>query len=417
MKKKLFTLTILLLLLTSLALIAEEEKKAVPFISGLKAESRFGKVRLSWNNPANFDQYITIYRSTKVIKSESALKEATKLITLKEKVEEYIDSPHYGSYYYTLLITSKFTGKDNIIFIPFRNYTSKAVTIERSEKFQLTSLTASAETSSIHLEWEFETESRAEKELHIYRSTSPITDEAGLEKALKVAATSIHKRSYVDSPAPNIRYYYALFPADTEELFFTVGVNTTSEGLSISARHDLLNRFNIDTFIPLPLLTFKNDPKSGRNFIDPMLLKSPKKIKYKKKVASIIAGYKEQHTELHKAHESELTALTAHLPFHMLNDEALFEAEAFESEYSRAISLIRAENYDDALTLLEGLLEQSLSETLLKRVAYYTGAIYYNKGSFYKAYIYLVLPFSDYRREILPYIESIYFNIYYSLER
>lgn len=417
MKSYLFTFTTLLLTLFLAMPLLSQEKKAVPFVSQLSAEAAFGKVRLSWKNPANFEQYISIYRSSTVIEDENSLKKATKIITLKEGEEEYIDSPQYGSYYYTLLVTSKFTQKDNIIFIPFRNYTTRPVTIEKGEYFEITSLSASIESSSIILEWDFKSESKAEKNLYIYRHTLPINEREALKGATKIANISIHKRSHIDSPPPNIRYYYALFLEDAGELTFVENVNITAEPISINGHYDALSRFDIDSFIPLPLLTFKNDPRSGRRFIDPMLLKSPKRIKYKKSVAKVIDSYKTEHKELFLEHEKEISLKSSHLPFHILSDEELYESKAFESEYSEAITLIKNSRYDEALPILESLLNESLSEELLKRVAYYTGAIYYHKGSFYKSYIYLVLPYESYRREVLPYLQSIYFNIYYSLER
>jgi len=86
-------------------------------------------------------------------------------------------------------------------------------------------------------------------------------------------------------------------------------------------------------------------------------------------------------------------------------------------EYNKAIELIKGNDYNNALYLLEELLIETIPQNLFKRISYYIGMIYYLNGDYYQSYLYFVLCLEDFRKEILPYITSIYLNIFSTLER
>ena len=62
----------------------------------------------------------------------------------------------------------------------------------------------------------------------------------------------------------------------------------------ISSRELIFPDFSIDNFIPLPLLSITNDPKSGKMFLDPQILKNPIKVNYNKKVRKILHSNKKK---------------------------------------------------------------------------------------------------------------------------
>ncbi len=251
----------------------------------------------------------------------------------------------------------------------------------------------------------------------IYRNTEPIKSNDVLMTSIKIGTLDIKAKLYVDVPISNIDYYYAIFVEGDIEKTFIPDVNISTNPVAIVKSNETFPDFSINNFIPLPLLAIKNDPKSGKYFLDPQILKNPKKIDYTDNVKKIINNYRLQFnnvfTDFMKNKQKDLQ----YLGFHILNNEDIYVPEEYKLEYNNAISYIKNKKYNLALNILEEIINEILPDDLLQRVSYYVGLIYYTKSDFYMSYVYLILAYDSYRKEVLPYLESIYLKIFEKLER
>ncbi|MCK4796794.1 MAG: hypothetical protein KAT05_05390 [Spirochaetes bacterium] len=398
--------------------IFSAETIEAPFVSKLTFEVSNEKVLLKWQNPVDFDQHLTIYRSNTVINSTQKLLNAKSIALLKQKNEKYIDTPpNYGNHYYAVIITNKSSNEDNIVLVPFRNYTQKPSVIVKRKCFEITKFSANLKKISIALEWQYKTDSESTKKIMIYRNTEPIKSNDVLMTSIKIGTLDIKAKLYVDVPISNIDYYYAIFVEGDIEKTFIPDVNISTNPVAIVKSNETFPDFSINNFIPLPLLAIKNDPKSGKYFLDPQILKNPKKIDYTDNVKKIINNYRLQFnnvfTDFMKNKQKDLQ----YLGFHILNNEDIYVPEEYKLEYNNAISYIKNKKYNLALNILEEIINEILPDDLLQRVSYYVGLIYYTKSDFYMSYVYLILAYDSYRKEVLPYLESIYLKIFEKLER
>lgn len=387
------------------------------FVSNITVTHSDSKILLKWKNPDDLFKEINIYRSNAIINSIDSLKNATKIATLKNKENSYIDIPDdYGEYYYAILIKNK-EGIENLIFIPFRNYTLNPIVIEKKEKYEIIKFSAKSNNKNIILEWDYKSDlnEKSDVMVMIYRNITPITNEEILTNSIKIAQINIKDKTYIDYPIANINYYYAIFIQDEEQKRFIPDVNITINPLSIKGSSEIFFDFSIDSFIPLPILSFFNDPATGKNFKDPQILKIPQLIKYNQKIKDIISNDKNKFYDILK--ESNIKNNTIPLDFNMLKDEELFEAKNYKIEYNRALLFIRNKDYDNALNTLEEILIENPLDYLKVRISYYIATIYYIKGDYYKAYIYYIFSYNDFHKEIEPYLESISNIIFKKLER
>lgn len=411
-------LILLLINIFIFQIISAVESINPPFISKLTFDVSNCKVLLNWQNPPSFSQNISIFRSKNIIDNTSKLLKSERIATLANKEEKYIDSPEeYGDYYYALIITEKSTNEDKVILVPYRNYTLRPAVILKSDFFKINSFTVTSKNTYIRLDWNYQSDSDSNIKILLYRYTQPINNLDLLNNSIKIGTLDINSKIYVDVPASNIEYYYAIFLEGQKIKEFQPGINISDNPVSIKSTHEIFPDFSIDNFIPLPLLSINNDPKSGKIFLDPQILKNPKKIPYEKKINEIINKSHENFNEIYNNYIKEKQEKLQLLNFHLLNTEEIYEPKEYVNEYNNALNYIKKTEYDKALVIFQELIKEILPEDLLKRVSYYMGMIYYSKGNFYISYLYLIYPYDNYRKEILPYLNSIYLNIFNALER
>ncbi|MCG8570503.1 MAG: hypothetical protein MJB14_10220 [Spirochaetes bacterium] len=410
-----FKYIVFLFLFFSFHLFADEV--TVPFVSSLRAKVTFGKVQLQWKNPDNFKKHLVIYRSTQPINSTNELKKATQIVTLRNREEYYVDTPPYGTYYYAILIKNRINQKLSIIFIPYRNYITRGIVIKKVDIFRLTSLQVKVQNEALLLNWDYFADTTADKNVMIYRYTLPITDEQRLDEAIIIAKTSIKDKQYLDRTLANIHYYYAIVPEEVPLEGFFPDVNMTIDPAVIPKTVQPIDYFDIDSFVPLPLLAINNDPKSGKPFLDPMILKSPDKKKYQNKTKEIIDQITKKHRDTYQVFQNKKHTELKHLDFQFLEDEGIFINQTDHQAYKNIIQNLRIKEYDKAESGLKLLIEEPLPDQLYYRVSYYLGMLYYHQGNFYHSYLYLIIPYEKYRKQILPYLESISYTIFELLER
>jgi hypothetical protein len=411
---------IILFIFININIYSENDIKAV-FVSNFDVISSDGKALLSWKNPSNFNDNITIYKSGEIIDTESKISKASKIITLKNNEEKYIDTLSPGNNFYAVLITGRVTNMDYLVLIPYRNFNSTPVLLAEDDitddVYKITKCSASSNKTSIIFDWNYATDSQRLARVVIYRNVSPISSDAVLNTSIKISTSSIDSKIFVDVPISGINYYYAVFIENEKNKQFVPGVSYTTNPVYIEKKAESIENFSSDSFIPLPLLTLQNDPTTGKKFNDPQILKNPQKINYNAKLNDIIKNYKKDFSVQYDRVIQENKDKVKHLDFKFLNDEAIYNAGDYTSEYSKIISLLKSKDYDKSLDIIEQLVIDTIPNDLESRLEYYAGMIYYINEDYYRSYLNLILSYDNYRNEVIPYLDSIYYIIFSTLER
>jgi len=406
---------IYLILLFSSNFLFSFEKIDALFVSNISFDIADGKALISWKNPDNFKDLISIYRSDSKIENEERLLKSQKIATLSKNEDKFIDNPGKGVFYYAVIITGKESKKDNIILVPFRNFNVTPIEIKDPEVFTIKKIRALSNKYSITIEWENDNKDYKNRNVILYRSSEPIRKEDVLKKAIKIANLNIESKYYVDIPIPKINYYYAIFVENEPKTKFEADVNITKDPVFIESKTDLMNNFTLDNFIPLPLLSFENDPKTGLYFKDGQILKSPQKINYSNELLKIIENFKKD--PVYSKYSKEKKESLKDIGFIMLKDEDIYTPKDYINEYETILSLLKKGDFKNSKFLLEQTMTEILPKDILKRCSYYLGVIYYLEKKYNLSYIQFSYSYSDFSKEILPYVASITNKLFDNLER
>jgi len=413
--KKIF---FILILISFQLLIFSQNNINAPFVSKLTSEITDGKILLKWQNPENFNEYITIYRSNTIIDTKEKLLKAAKINVLKNKEEKYVDTPtETGNYFYAVIITKKSTNHDEEFLIRYRNYTISSSIISQDDFFQITKLSVLSVNSYNKINWEYEHSGTDNAKIMIYRNTEQINSADKIASSIKIATVDINTKLYIDVPVSNIPYYYAIFLEGEVVKVFTPEINFTTQSFIVNKKMELLNNFSFEDFTPLPLLVLKNDPESGKFFLDRQILTNPKKVSYKKNTQEIIENDKNKYKDLYDKYSNNYQKALQTINFKILNNEDIYEPNEYKVEYKSAIGFIRNKDFISSQKIFEEIIKNILPDELMERVSYYLGLIYYQNGDFYKSYMYLIYSNEKYKNEVNSYLKSIELNIFSKLER
>lgn len=210
-----------------------------PFVSRLRVAVRDPQVRLTWRDAEDLENgTYEIYRHTSEINQDS-IDEATLVATVEAGTETYLDTPLVeGNYFYAVLARSS-EGESYRIFVPFRNVTIRSVTVQQLETEE--DLAASIYDISTQIQDDavivrFDP-SRSGRNLIVYRSTVPFTQETDLTAVTRLDQFDSTTRRFADYPVPGIDYYYAVLDSIlVQNGTYTIqsGENTTAAPVRIS---------------------------------------------------------------------------------------------------------------------------------------------------------------------------------------
>jgi hypothetical protein len=326
--------------------------------------------------------------------------------------------PEEGSYYYAIFLQDKVGEKIDIVFNNFRNFTNTPAIVVKEEIIKISSLTATSFASYVVLKWEYKSSVKSTlKKASIYRNIKPILNDDDKNASIKIASVDCALNSYTDVPLSNVDYYYGVFIENEKNISYIPNVNVTVSPIFIESNNESDNSYFSDFFVPLPLLSFTTNPKNGENFTGSGIFKTPYKIKYNNITAGIIENDKLKFLDVYnKCKKNELNNLKK-IPIKLLSNEEYFEPEEFKSEYQTAIKLFRSNNYSESLSIFENLLTEKLASGLKIRVLYYIGVIKYFFGEYNMSLLYLLTPNDTYKKEVSPYINSIYAIVFPTFER
>ncbi|MCL1817958.1 MAG: hypothetical protein FWG35_03440 [Spirochaetaceae bacterium] len=182
-----------------------------PFVNRLKAAVRGPQVKLTWRDSADLSADYLVYRHTREITPEN-FKQAALVVRVERGQELYIDAPpETGTFFYAVLaVTPEGTVYD--VFIPFRNKTTTGIVIDSTLSEEelaaaLTFIAARAEDDKIVVTF---AASRADRDLMLFRSTSPILSSGELLITREARRVKSLETRITDYPVAGIPYYYAL---------------------------------------------------------------------------------------------------------------------------------------------------------------------------------------------------------------
>jgi len=182
-----------------------------PFVSRLKARATEQQVTLTWRKSQDVEGFYLIYRSREEITQET-FDRAEFVARIESSAESYTDYPLYEvEQFYAVLIEDD-TGKVYSVFIPFRNKTTSAVSVEapiREEALAavITGLRAAPQGEAVNISFEA---SRMDRELMLFRSARPLRDVEDLIEAVSPVVLDPGVTSYTDRPIAGVGYYYAV---------------------------------------------------------------------------------------------------------------------------------------------------------------------------------------------------------------
>ncbi|MDR3200888.1 MAG: hypothetical protein LBT68_05460 [Spirochaetales bacterium] len=228
-----------------------------PFVSRLKAAVKGTQVKLTWQDADDQTVDYVIYRHTQEITARN-FSEATMVVRLMRGLGVYIDTPpQVGEFFYAVLSISPWGILYNTL-IPFRNKTSAGTRVETTMPVQelaagISQLAARAEQNGIVITF---TASRADRNLMLFRSTSPIFLPAQILAARGARRIKSVETRIVDFPVPGIPYYYALLDQEllnAGDITLEIGRNTTTEPAEIPLKEESFARmFPLDENSPSP---------------------------------------------------------------------------------------------------------------------------------------------------------------------
>lgn len=203
-----------------------------PFASRLRISIRDPQVRLTWVDADDVAGPYRIYRHTEQITART-FPEALLVATVEAGTQSYIDAPpEPGAYHYAIVAVAG-DGSPYAIFVPYRNTTFSAVTVEdvatvEERAVRVTGIEVFAERSTIIISYGSD---QAGRELVIYRSPAPFEGAQSIDSAGVVATVTSAVESVVDYPVPGVPYYYAVADAALVAegaVEFQPGVNATA---------------------------------------------------------------------------------------------------------------------------------------------------------------------------------------------
>ncbi len=171
-----------------------------------------------------------------------------------------------GAYFYAVLTRDE-DGTLYDFFIPASNSTLAPVQAQPQPVAQpvaITSFDAMTRNDAVIVTW---TATAPNRQLVLYRSTSPFMDLSSLVSAIVVSTFKDDGAPYVDYPVPGVPYYYAIIDDDSLRagtVRFKDSANTNRIPVEIPSQYENVKRASVPALRPMPLpwLNVTEEPES-----------------------------------------------------------------------------------------------------------------------------------------------------------
>jgi TolA-binding protein len=391
-----------------------------PFVSRLKAAVRGPQVKLTWQDTPGPMEYV-IYRHTQEITREN-LFEAVMVARVNRGVQVYIDAPpKSGAFFYAVLALTPQGGVHDV-FIPFRNKTTLSITVQNTlpeEKLAaiISQLAAKTEQEEIVISF---TSSRADRDLMLFRSTSPILSPAQLLATREVRQVKSVETRIVDFPVSGIPYYYALVDREllaNGNITLEAGQNTTVEPAQIPLREGVPSARTESSAAASGYISSVETPQGtpGRPIPLPYYILDSK-ISANETLKQPASAYIPVYRRLSLAAEKAAQAI---LPQTALPPEAgmqpvLLEADATEGfrkeDYTLGTVLGGAfaeKDWGEAEKLLTHFMNMHISDEARIRAHFYRGQALFFQKRYNESFMEFLLALDAYYTDIQPWLSNI----------
>ena len=382
------------------------QQSSLLFVSRVAAVPETSSVKITWQDPNDESDFrLLILRYTSEITKEN-VKEVKAIAVVEKGEQNYTDfPPDTSEYYYAVLIQDE-SGIAQDVLIAFRNKTTTAVKISEVQnneaaKAEIKEIKAVAKSDAILLTY---TASRLDRELIIYRSTSPIIENNDLVGAILIDSVSSDILSYTDRPIPGIPYYYAVFDA----VSLKIGKPRLTHGQNILSVPVEIQLADISTQTgayqntraqPLPFLQLNDSIQTGESLrsslpfstIETMPLSADTRVA----VESLLKS-----KEVSLSIDPEPTIL----PPDVINPD---NADPYALSGILTATFLN-EAYEDAEIVLRSYLGIKRSEELTSRAHFYIGQCYYFLGKYREAFIEFLFAEDIYYAESQVWIDILY---------
>ncbi|MFP4363757.1 MAG: hypothetical protein ACLFR1_07785 [Spirochaetia bacterium] len=396
--------------ITITSLVSQSNEVFAPFVSRLSVAKQEDGILISWRDSDDVsDEEYLIYRHTEEI-TEQNFENASLVATVDSDEESYIDYPAPGSEYYYLVINRTSDNSVYELFIPYRNKTLTGIepdTIVTEEELavSITELEAQVQGDSIHIS--FET-SDTDRQITIYRNTSPIISRQDLLSANALRTISSSQNSFQDFPIPGVSYFYAVLDTGLVQIgrpALSEGTNTLINPVTIPLS---VERTGLPTEVtqrdmPLPLLMLSTEVDTGLELGSHSYVQLP------------------QQVSVSDAAEQAVRTITASMsvPPAPIPDFTLLPPERANGSdtgdqyllYEIAQNYLLEEQWETAQSELTSFLSMNRVDSVEDRARFYLGLAHYYNGNLRGAFVEMLAAKTEYHLYVQPWLDRLYYEL------
>lgn len=384
---------------------AQQMNVFAPFASRLDVQREDSSITLLWRDSPDLPggTYL-VYRHTIPIDREN-VDEAELLAGVNSGVETYTDTPLSAGTYYYAVIARDAEGNRYDVFVPYRNVTASGVVLETVASEQdlaarVTGLAARVEQDYIVIEFDA---SREDRDLILFRATSPIRSAADLFDATSLGTFESTLDEVEDYPVPGIPYYYSMSDAALVKIGriqFIPGENATTRAVQVPVSTDRIGLPETISprALPLPFLMLTSEIETGdRLGAAPFTLPQYRSIS--KRSAQSVQSVLET-----------LPAIRTKEPEPVILPEDRGETPGGEAYTLRSVlqNEFLAREWDEAVAQLLSFLSIRRSEELEARGRFYLGQAYFFQERYREAFFEFLLAEDYFYTQAQPWLATLY---------
>jgi len=394
-----------MIITVSSLLHSQDRDVFAPFVSRLKVTSQEKSITITWKDCEDVEGACIIYRYTDEITSTN-FSSADQIAEVPAGKEIFIDYPNDVQKYYYAVLVKDSSGKVYELFIPFRNKSitgiaAASVADTKEIAARITGIKSRKEEDAILVTF---TSSNPDRELIIYRSTSPIKNRNDLVYAQPLRTIPSSQKSFKDFPVPGIPYYYAIFDSSLikiGEISITPGSNATltPSEIALGSRVGLPESI-ISRPLPLPLLHISKTIETGKD------------------LSRTTMPLSDTTQQLSPSTVKAVNALLEKIPDRGqpdLEPDVLPEDKDIETaggEQYTLLSILYTEfaekRWRENEILLNNFLSVHHSEDIEIRSHYYLGQVYFFQGKYKNAFMEFLLAQNSLYSETKPWMDAIF---------
>lgn len=377
-----------------------------PFVSRIKATAQGPNIIITWRDFRGEGLYTyQVYRYTEEITGDN-FKNTEFLGEIEAGKQSFVDTPLRLEQFYYLVLAKNNAGEVQKFFILYRNKTSDGTRVERL----ITEEELATVISDLHAAVQDETSivitfksSKPERNLILFRSTSPIKKLSDLINAATVSSFLGVMDRVQDYPVPGVEYYYALVDAELFKLgkvVLSAGESTTTYSVEIpfTGQQYELTEEVAGRSLPLPLFVLGSEIESGTS-LSAIFTPPPKKQELSTDTTFAVTRL-ENFLGITKPEPPEPVILE------------IDTVEAFTGEEFTLQSILkgpfREREWEEVEDLMKRFLSINHSDLVEARAHFYLGQALYFQGKYKHSFMEFLLAENKYYVDVQPFRDTLY---------